>query len=167
MNLARKTLLATMLIGSMTAATGIQAASVVDTSGVIVGGDDGFGTAKEVFNITDPGLYTLTLTDLGALSSEDFLEPFEQLGLVLLKGHELIGTLFFDGDASGSFIFDATQGGYRAQLFGEVEADPFPVGMFGLEVAPVPLPASILMLGSALVGLCMVGRREKALPPAA
>jgi len=110
-------------------------------------------TRSESFTIKQAGSYQVTLSDF------KFPKNFSELDL-------LIGTSVAPESGKlqgpGTFTFNATPGTYWANVFG-ITDKPLDIGLYGIRieqmsVAPVPVPTSILMLGSALVAFVGFGR---------
>jgi hypothetical protein len=119
-----------------------------------------FGSATTSFDVVTGGLYEITLTDLGFGSN-----PFGALQAtvsIVDGGLHQIGQLTLDGStASVSDSFTLDVGTYSALLEAEVSGTS---GDWKLEVTAVPLPASVILLGSALIGLGVIGRTRKGSP---
>ncbi len=149
-NVAAAALLATACL------TSAQAAIIVYEDVDFIKGTD---TRSESFTIKQAGSYQVTLSDFR------FPKSFTELDL-------LIGTAAskeFHGDEVGSikgpgiFTFNAIAGTYWANVLG-ITDKPLDIGLYGIRieqmnsVSAVPLPTSILMLGSALVAFVGFGR---------
>ncbi len=103
------------------------------------------------FDITAPGLYKATLTDLG------FFAPFDALALAVVKnfpnGSPLAGFIA----SPGSFTFDVTTTGpFKAFVGGTVAASGgvLGTGFYSVNVSLVPEPEAWAMM---LVGMGLVG----------
>ena len=129
-----------------------QAASIVYEDVDFIKGKN---ANSESFTITQSGSYLVTLSDF------QFPKKFSDLELSITESKApIIGTIV----GSGTFTFSATAGAtYWANIFG-VAASPLDIGLYGIRieqmnnVSAVPVPASILMLGSALVAFVGFGR---------
>ena len=130
--------------------SGAHAATIVYEDVDFIKGSD---TRSESFLIKQAGSYQVTLSDF------QFPKSFTELDL-------LIGTSVAPNSGSihgpGTFSFNATPGTYWANVFG-IADKPFDIGLYGIRIeqismSPVPLPASILLLGSALVAFVSFGR---------
>ncbi|MBL0713219.1 MAG: hypothetical protein JJV98_05915 [Desulfosarcina sp.] len=125
------------------------------------------GLAAPVFEITDyisdiegltfsfdigatPGSFEATLSDLsyGPLA-------FDFLGLSISTATQTLGAIESPGSINFSGTPDIT---YYANIFG-VGAGDFDTGLFGIQIAPVPIPPSLIMLLSGLFLLIVVRRR--------
>jgi hypothetical protein len=155
-----------------------QAATVVFEKVDVVSEPTAFA---ESFEITRPGPYQATLTDF------EFPTAFDEIGLTVTSSTQKLGSL----SAPGSFTFDAEPGTYYVgflaipefqytvpQFFGLLQAAlnsasdvhpksavtdaNFGVGMYGIEVKFVPIPAAAWLLGSGLFGLLMIARGRRA-----
>ena len=121
---------------------------ILDSSGFITGQQ----TLTDTFSVSGPGTLTVTLTDMVwpvALASLDMTVGTAQ-GLL---GPEVgVGTNSFQVNGGGQVI---------AQWFGTAQG-PLDAGVYGLKIefTPVPLPASIVLLLSAL-GLLLWQKRER------
>jgi hypothetical protein len=95
--------------------------------------------------------HEVTLSDL----SFDLLE-FEYLALSLNTAKETLGSIV----GPGSFTVNLTPGvTYFINLFG-VGGGAFDTGLYGIQASAVPLPGSILLLGSSLLSLLVYKRRN-------
>ena len=139
----------------------VQAQASMDPldAGVVyenVGFIGGHERVSESFQITDSGTYQATLIDF------EFPEAFELLSLSVVTATEEMGRV----STEGYFIFEADPGTYYANLFGW-SGGGLDLGLYGVQVAlidgfdsvsPVPLPAPIVLLASALVAFVGFGR---------
>ena len=126
------------------------------------------GAAAPVFEVTDyvtgieglsfrfdigdlPGTFEASLNDLsfGPLA-------FDYLGLSISTATQALGAI----ETPGSFYFDGIPGTtYYANIFA-VGAGEFDTGLFGVQVAPVPIPASLVMFLSGIILVTVVRRRS-------
>ena len=138
------------------ASAGAHAASVpLDTTGFL----SGVSGVSLPFTVSSAGSYTVTLTDLGAVSS-GFFSPFSILGVQISTSTTTISTL----PTPGTLSLSLAAGSYFAGVGGLVGSGGLlPLGHFGIkvaEVASVPLPAALPLLGSALCMGAVVARRR-------
>lgn len=127
-----------------------------------------YASASTVFEVTDEirwigfyryafdadvELYTyqVTLSDLSVAPDEGF----RFLYLALTSSGQLIGSSL----GPGSFQFEADPGEtYYASVFG-IGGGTTWTGVFGLKVATVPIPNTLLLLGSGVLGLIFFRRK--------
>ena len=131
--------------------TSAHAATIVYEDVDFIKGTD---TRSELFTIEQAGSYQVTLSDF------QFPKSFLELDL-------LIGTSLAPESGKihgpGAFTFNATPGTYWANILG-ITDKPLDIGLYGIrieqlsQVSAVPVPTSILMLGSALVAFVGFGR---------
>lgn len=131
--------------------TNVHAATIVYEDVDFIKGTD---THSEMFTIKQAGAYQVTLSDF------QFPKKFSELDL-------LIGTSIAPESGKihgpGMFTFNATPGTYWANVLG-ITDKPLDIGLYGIRieqissVSAVPVPTSILMLGSALVAFVGFGR---------
>ena len=152
----RNTVLATILLVSGTLSA--HAATVFNW------GETGAITStslfdKKTFSLPDPGSpgfwdVSVTLKDL---SSGPFI-PFSTLGSEVATSTQIWGVI----TQPGTFSFNlAPAGSYDVWTLGTTSG----VGLYGVTVnatfSPVPLPASVLLMGSAFIGLIGLSRRRR------
>lgn len=135
-------------------------------AGMVVYEDIGFistheaPTQLESFTISNAGAYQVKLMDFS------FPETFKSLGVLIARdssdGYQEVTRL----DAQGEKVFDAQVGTYYAALFGQT-GDMLGMGLYGIKItsqfdlpAPVPLPAALWLLGSALASLLVFKRKS-------
>jgi hypothetical protein len=104
------------------------------------------------FDVTSPGIYKAELVDF------EFPEAFDILSLGITQGLTPLGF----GFDTGSFTFQVTTPG---TLGAHLAAIPMAgsQGLFALSIssiAMVPVPSSVILLMSGVIGLVAVGRRE-------
>ena len=129
-----------------------QAASIVYEDVDFIKGKN---ANSESFTIAQSGSYLVTLSDF------QFPKKFLDLELSITESKApIIGTII----GSGTFTFSATAGAtYWANIFG-IAASPLDIGLYGIRIeqmnsmSAVPVPTSMLMLGSALVAFVGFGR---------
>lgn len=145
-NLASAALAAMLCCGALSA----QAAMVVYEDVDFIKGTDAH---SESFTIKQAGTYQATLSDF------KFPNNFSQLDLLVSTS---VAPEVGKVDGPGTFTFLANPGTYWASVAG-VTDKPLDIGLYGIRieqvsVSPVPLPTSLVMLGSALVAFIGVGR---------
>lgn len=112
------------------------------------------------FTIGDAGTYVATLKDF------NFPDKLAALGLTITEN----GTQqIWQTHQAGSFTFQADPGTYDANFYG-LAGGPLQLGLYGVSVmlagpggqpAPVPLPPSLLLLATAVVGIFLAEGRTK------
>ena len=115
----------------------------------------GVGYRSDSFTVETAGSYRVTLTDFSIPSA------FEELNLTISTNKNVIDRV----DGFGQFDFEAEIGTtYFANLYGDAGGS-LDLGLYGISVeavggtvAPVPVPASLFMLASALAVLGAFGR---------
>jgi hypothetical protein len=130
-----------------------NASTVFETTGWIL---EKTGLNFEFDADTGPFTYSVTLSDLSETSNFGF----EFLYLSITTATDHVGDII-NPDGSESFTFDAIPGEtYFANIFGtpggELEA-----GLFGLEVKAVPIPSSLILFGSSILGMVLLRRRMR------
>jgi len=118
---------------------------------------NGMETSIQSFSELDTGLYSLTLTDF------EFPEALSFLGANFSNSTEVVGSLLLGGQSnSESLIFEIDQPDtYYLSVVG-IAGRAYNLGMYGVELAAVPLPPAAYLFFSGLVGVVLVGRRERA-----
>jgi hypothetical protein len=134
---------------------------------------------QDTFEIDVAGTYTVFLTDLAAGA----IRPFQELGVLLTTSTQVLANLSEPGMTTFDFAGAAAEQ-ITAIVFGVVSGPPFPgnppggvppggvpppfaglpgFGIFGLEVSvtPVPVPAALPLMLSALIGLTAIARRRR------
>lgn len=129
-------------------------ASVVYEQSLWITGTQGFN-----FDLPDlePGSYKSTLTNMSVKNEPIF--GFDFLGLIVSTGSETLGYIF----EPGSFFFEVTPSSgtnFFANIFGD-GSGLFDTGLAGIEISKVPIPATLVLFGSGLVGLIGIRRRIK------
>ena len=126
------------------------ASTVFETTGWIT---DDTGLIFEFDADVAPFTYMATLADL----SEEPFFGFDFLFLSITTSTESLGSIF----GPGSFTFTAIPGEtYFANIFG-TGGGSTGAGLFGLEIAAVPIPPAIWLFGTGILGLIAVARRKK------
>jgi hypothetical protein len=128
------------------------AATVFETTGWIIG-ETGTGLTFDFEADTAPFTYRATLSDL----SEAPVFGFDFLFLSITTATDTVDSIV----GPGSFTFAATSGEtYFANIFG-TGGGTVGAGLFGVEVTAVPIPPSLILLGSSLIGLVFLRRRVR------
>lgn len=108
------------------------------------------------FTIAAPGTYMAKLTDLTFFPGASF----GTVALGISTSSQLFGSTFLvspSANDSAWFTFTATPGKY----FSNVLATCAGLCTYGVEItAVVPVPPAVLLFGSGLIGMVMVGRRR-------
>jgi len=126
------------------------ASTVFETTGWI---QETIGLNFDFVADTAPYTYRATLSDL----SEDPLFGFDFLYLSITTATGTVDSIV----GPGSFPFAAIPGEtYFANIFG-TGGGTVGAGLFGLEVTAVPIPPSLILLGSSLLGLVLLRRRVR------
>ena len=135
-------------------------------TGFVHGSQVSYSSAE--FTIADAGTYQATLKDF------IFPEPLDKLGLIITTGgtQELGRIDLGPNDKVGSFTFHADPGTYDASFYG-LAGPALQLGLYGVRVAldtqvggtsgtpaPVPLPPSLVLLGTAVLAFSLAGRRR-------
>jgi hypothetical protein len=134
---------------------------------------------QDTFSIDIAGTYTVFLSNLAAGA----IQPFQELGVLLTTPTQVLANLSEPGMTTFDFAGAAPEL-ITAIVFGVVNGPPFPgnppggvppggvpppfqglpgFGVFGLEVSvtPVPVPAALPLMLSALIGLTAIARRRR------
>ena len=138
-----------------------QGATIVHqaTHGVL-----GMDTVEDVFTVPVAGPYQILVTDRDGPG--DVFQPFEILKVGLAECSTC--TFIREAELPSPFVFsfDGAPGvEYVIDFFAKVAnstSGGTGVGIFHYDVALVPIPASVLLLGSAMLGLVVVRRRRSA-----
>lgn len=140
-----------LLVGGLFGAEANAASVVYEDVGFI----RGVGFESDSFTVASDGNYRVTLTDFS------FPSTFDELSLSITTFNSTINSI----TGAGWFDFEAKSGTtYYANVFG-LAGGPLDLGLYGIGVeslsAPVshvPVPASLLLMSSALVALGAFGR---------
>ena len=126
------------------------ASTVFETTGWI---QETTGLNFEFHADTAPFTYRATLSDL----SEDPFFGFDFLFLSITTATDTVDSIV----GPGSFTFAAIPGEtYFANIFG-TGGGTVGAGLFGVEVTAVPIPPSLILLGSSVLGLVLLRRRVR------
>ncbi len=149
---------AAMTVGAMLITSGnVWAATVYDK--VELFQTETFFT--DSFDISEAGVYIATLTDF------NFPAPMIDTGMNVTTTTDSLGSLM----APGSFKFNAMPGTYFVSFFGFADTltpaqhrrcflPKTQLGMYGIDISAVPVPAAAWLFGSGLIGLAVVARRK-------
>ena len=143
---------AAVLLCSLAMAAQASTITAYSKTGFVIGSE----TFNEGFTVPVAGQYKAIITDFGTPTA------FSSLLLAITTTSPL-GLIDFANGAGGTgmFTFSATPGvNYFANIAATVTGTPN-IGLFGAEVSLVPIPGSLLLLGSGLLGLIMIGRRKR------
>ena len=124
------------------------AATVLEETGFI------FGIGGENFSfVADqrPLVYKVELADL------EFPGAFDILGVAITTSTENITELLAPGNTTFDAVFGTT---YFANVLG-LTTEELGAGLFGIKIAPVPIPPSLILLGSSVLGLVLLRRRMR------
>ena len=126
------------------------ASTVFETTGWI---QETIGLNFDFVADTAPFTYKATLSDL----SEAPFFGFDFLFLSITTSTDTVDSIV----GPGSFSFAAIPGEtYFANIFG-TGGGTVGAGLFGVEVTAVPIPPSLILLGSSLLGLVLFRRRMR------
>lgn len=125
------------------------ATTVYETTGWISGTE---GVAFEFTADVSPYTYVATLTDL----SVDPFFGFDFLFLSITTSTGIVDSIVGPGSFTFAAIPDET---YFANIFG-TGGGTVGAGLFGLEVKAVPIPPALMMLGSGLLAMVALRRRN-------
>lgn len=129
----------------------LGATTVFETTGWIIGAG---GENYDFVADQAPYTYQATLSDL----SEAPVFGFDFLYLQISTATDTIDSI----TGPGSFLFTAVPDEtYFANVFGNASDGGANAGLFGVEVTAVPIPTTLMLLGSGLVGLVVVRRKKR------
>jgi hypothetical protein len=154
-----KFLLSILVIAIFILPSKAPASTVLDEADVIMGMD------VAIFPFTAnvaPFTYLATLADLSEIL-EKLLPPGSDPGFVSLSlsVSDEDGNFLGSVEDSGSFTFDVVERQrYFAFVLGDT-ADDSRLGAFGVTIEAVPIPTTLMLLGSGLLGLIYVRRRSR------
>ena len=151
-------MLAAMTVGAMLTTSGNTWAATVYEEVELFQTETFF---TDSFDISEAGVYKATLTDF------NFPAPMSDTGMNVTTTTDSLGSLM----APGSFTFDATPGTYFVSFFGFADIltpaqyrrcflPKTQLGMYGIDISAVPVPAAAWLFGSGLIGLAVVARRK-------
>ena len=110
----------------------------------------------EDFEISEAGSYMATLTNF------NFPAFMIDTGMDVVTATQFLGSTL----GAGSFTFDATPGIYSVGFFGTADpstlSNPSNLGMYGMQISQIPIPAAVWLFASGLLGLVVVSRNKKA-----
>jgi hypothetical protein len=130
--------------------TNAPASTVFETTGWIIG-TQGFN--YEFVADQTPLTYIVTLSDL----SESPFFGFSFLYLNITLGGTTVDSIVGPGIFEFTAVPNET---YFANIIG-TGAGTAGAGLFGIEITAVPIPTSLMLLGSGLLGLIYVRRRKR------
>lgn len=124
----------------------VGAATVLEETGYI------FGFSGENYSFVadqTPLVYSVTLTDF------EFPAAFDYLGVAITTSTDKVAELL----APGMTTFNAEPGTtYFANILGNA-ANPPGAGLFGINITAVPVPPTLLLLGSGIFALVALKRK--------
>jgi len=147
-----KLLLAILVITLFVIPSQAPASTVFETTGWTIG-TQGFN--YEFIADQTPLTYNVTLSDL----SEAPFFGFDFLYLSITLGGTIVDSII----GPGSFTFEAVPNAtYFANVFGTGSGQAN-AGLFGIEIntAAIPIPTTLMLFGSGLLGLIYVRRRTR------
>lgn len=148
-NLRLKRCLVSLAVACLLLPNVAGASLVFETTGWIT---ETTGLSYDFVADTAPYTYLATFSDL----SEDPYFGFEILYLSITTATENVKSIV----GPGGFSFKAIPGEtYFANVFGTGGGD-LGAGLFGLEIKAVPIPPSLILLGSSLLGLVLIRRKN-------
>jgi len=117
---------------------------------------DGTETSIQSFSDLDEGLYKLRLTDF------EFPEAFGFLGATFSSSTDVVGSLLLgEHNSSASLVFEIDQPDTYYLAVAGIAGSAYNLGMYGVELAAVPLPPAAYLFFSGLMGVVLVGRRAR------
>jgi hypothetical protein len=129
------------------------AATVFETTGWIIG-ETGTGLTFDFEADTAPYTYRATLSDLNT-------DPFGLKLIFLSITTATVANPAYSIFGPGSFTFAASPGEtHFANVFG-IGGGELKAGLFGIDIQTVPIPPSLILLGSSLIGLVFLRRRVR------
>ena len=99
-----------------------------------------------------PLIYRATLSDLSAQPSYGF----DSLSLSIETGTTAVGSL----SSPGSFTFAAVLNETYSATVSGVPGGDLEAGLFGVEIATVPVPPAFMLLGSTLAAMVLLRKRN-------
>jgi len=129
----------------------VGATLVWETTGWITGsGSESYSFVAD----KEPYTYQATLADLSVAP----WFGFDFLFLQVSTSTKIAGSI----GSPGSFTFIAEPGKtYFASVFGNAINTGANTGYFGVEIKTIPIPATLMLLGSSLVGMMVIRRKQQ------
>ena len=111
----------------------------------------GTETFSDSFTVPVAGTYKATLTD------QNYPAPFATLLLAVSTSQALLGGADL---STPQFTFEAQPGVTYFASIAAIAGPGMDIGLFGADVALVPIPAAAMLFASALISLLVVARRR-------
>jgi len=148
-----KAFLAGMVVVLLVIPTYSAASNVVDVTQFIFGP---VGGENIPFQATEePLTYKAVLTDF------EFAVPFQFISLSITRGGAMIDSLTGPGSFTFSVEKDASYVANVLGVPGQIPGTDQSAGLFNLQITAVPIPGSIMLLGSGMLGLVVLRRRRR------
>ena len=151
MRLFKSLTLAMVLLCSLALAARASTITSFATTGFVIGSD----TLNVAFTVAEPGTYKAIIEDFDPINN-----PFAKLLFAITTTSPLGVEGVVDGAGDmGMFTFIGDpDANYVANIAAVTGASG--IGLFGAEVSLIPIPPSLLLLGSGLLGLVVMRRRR-------